>query len=78
MGPDMEGEPNKSVGSVKSQRRWGVRRSFQCHTCRETKPFCWSCPCGFEICDDCLRENMWGMSNNVIWICPDCGRIRGL
>ncbi|MDA8162378.1 MAG: hypothetical protein M0022_05665 [Desulfobacteraceae bacterium] len=57
--------------------RFPRKRKFKCHACGRDLPFCWNCPCGFEICDDCLRENMWGMSNGAVWICPDCGRIRG-
>ncbi|RPH43251.1 MAG: hypothetical protein EHM86_01475 [Desulfobulbaceae bacterium] len=55
------------------KRRLG---EYQCHCCREKKPFCWSCPCGFQICDACFQENKWGISNGPTWICPDCGRIR--
>ncbi|MGB9497193.1 MAG: hypothetical protein ACKVE3_04900 [Dissulfuribacterales bacterium] len=56
--------------------RWGRPKHYRCHACGRELPFCWNCPCGFQICDDCLKENIWGMSNNAIWICPDCGRIR--
>jgi len=63
-------------GPRSKSSRWGRHKQFCCHICQRELPFCWNCPCGFQICDDCLKENMWGMSNNVIWICPDCGRIR--
>jgi len=62
------------------KRQGGYRRrkigEYQCHCCKEKKPFCWSCPCGFQICDDCFQENKWGLSNGPTWICPDCERIR--
>ncbi len=60
----------------KRRSKWGRRGHFQCHCCRRELPFCWNCPCGFQICDDCLKENMWGISNGVTWVCPDCGRVR--
>jgi hypothetical protein len=58
------------------KHHWGERKHYRCHICGKEFPFCWNCPCGFQICDDCMKENMWGMGNNIIWICPDCGRIR--
>ncbi|MCK4837311.1 MAG: hypothetical protein KAS94_00835 [Desulfobulbaceae bacterium] len=58
-----------------SQRRRGGKE-FQCHCCRKVLPFCWNCPCGFQICDECFKENLWGLSNGPTWVCPDCGRVR--
>jgi hypothetical protein len=58
------------------KRRWGGRkRQFHCVACRQDLPFCWNCPCGFQICDQCLKENLWGLSNGPTWVCPDCGRV---
>ncbi len=58
----------------------GYRRrkigEYRCHCCKEKKEFCWSCPCGFQICKTCFEENKWGISNGPTWICPDCERIR--
>lgn len=60
-------------------RKKGSRRKkgepYRCHCCKRTLPFCWSCPCGFQICPECFIENMWGISNGPTWICPDCQRI---
>jgi hypothetical protein len=41
-------------------------------------PFCWRCRCGFMICQECMHENVWGMScNGITWQCPDCGGQNG-
>jgi hypothetical protein len=48
-----------------------------CSACGHEKPFCWGCPCGFRLCQDCLREDRWGYTcNNITWECPDCGGFR--
>ena len=53
------------------------RREKKCVCCRKTYPFCWTCPCGFMICQNCMEENLWGMScNSMTWTCPDCGEVR--
>ena len=51
------------------------RKEFRCHCCKQEKPFCWNCTCGFQICPECFEENKWGMSNGPTWICPDCERV---
>jgi len=49
-----------------------------CDCCRQTFDFCWSCKCGFLICQSCMLDNSWGMTcNNVNWQCPDCGGWNG-
>jgi len=49
-----------------------------CHCCGGQVPFCWTCRCGFAICQACMAENFWGMScNGIIWQCPDCGQWNG-
>jgi hypothetical protein len=49
----------------------------RCTICEREVPFCWSCLCGFKICQACLEENRWGMTcNNITWECPDCGGMR--
>jgi hypothetical protein len=55
-------------------------RKNQCVCCRKTAPFCWQCRhCDFAICQDCMYENIWGMScNGITWICPECGEQNGL
>ena len=63
----------------KKAEKSGYRRKkigeYQCHCCKEKKPYCLSCTCGFMICESCFQENLWGMSNGPTWICPDCERI---
>jgi hypothetical protein len=58
------------------RRRRG--RQFACHCCRRELPYCRNCTCGFEICDECFHQNLWGLSNGPTWVCPDCGRIHML
>ena len=59
------------------RRRRGRHKTYTCVACGRTLPFCWSCPCGFMMCNDCMQENLWGMTcNNITWTCPDCGRTR--
>jgi hypothetical protein len=60
------------------RRRWRRPAEQQCHCCGQTYPFCWRCRCGFEICQACMQENVWGMScNHITWQCPDCGQLNG-
>ena len=57
----------------------GRRRGGEgtCALCEKPVAFCWGCPCGFRICQDCLEENRWGITcNNITWECPDCGAMR--
>lgn len=61
---------------VKKRPRRRGKKKFKCHCCRQELQFCWNCPCGFQICAACLKENKWGMTNGPTWICPDCGNIR--
>jgi hypothetical protein len=45
-----------------------------CCCCRRPADFCWTCACGFTMCQDCMDENAWGMTcNGITWVCPDCG-----
>ena len=47
-------------------------------TASKNAPFCWTCRCGFAICQECMMENFWGMScNGITWVCPDCGESNG-
>ncbi|MBW2176333.1 MAG: hypothetical protein JRH03_05155 [Deltaproteobacteria bacterium] len=53
-------------------------RDKTCHCCTIIAPFCWTCRCGFRICQVCMDENVWGMScNGITWQCPDCGEQNG-
>jgi hypothetical protein len=62
----------------KPPRRWRRPALQQCHCCGENFSFCWRCRCGFQICQSCMHENIWGMScNHITWFCPDCGEQNG-
>ncbi len=70
------------MNSEAPRRTFGRRRRrglTECHCCRGSFPFCWRCRhCGFSICQDCIQENLWGMScNGITWQCPDCGEQNG-
>ncbi|MBI5488378.1 MAG: hypothetical protein HY905_13680 [Deltaproteobacteria bacterium] len=66
----MPDEPT-APDSPRPRRR---KREYECCCCRRQIAFCWSCKCGFGICQDCMDENAWGMTCNfVTWTCPDCG-----
>jgi len=41
-------------------------KQINCHCCTNNAPFCWRCRCGFAICQECMLENIWGMSCNGI------------
>ena len=69
---------NDGEGTEKPQkerrRKWKHAKAYHCATCDRDQPFCWSCPCGFMICSDCMEENFWGMTcNGITWTCTDCG-----
>ncbi|PIU49346.1 MAG: hypothetical protein COS92_07180 [Desulfobacterales bacterium CG07_land_8_20_14_0_80_52_14] len=71
----MRGSSNRQ--SYLQRRRKG--KAYVCHCCNQEVPFCWMCRCGFEICQECMKENFWGMScNGITWQCPDCGAQNGL
>ncbi|MBW2370280.1 MAG: hypothetical protein JRH15_20610 [Deltaproteobacteria bacterium] len=60
------------------RRRRRKSKSWICHCCNDVFPFCWQCRCGFAICQNCMLENVWGMScNGITWQCPDCGEQNG-
>ncbi len=59
-----------------SRKRGRAKRKFVCHLCRREVPYAWNCKCGFMICPECMQANKALMSNDVIWICPDCEEIR--
>ncbi len=63
------------MGKVSGYRRRKLGE-YRCQCCKQAKEFCWSCPCGFQICKKCFEENKWGITNGPTWVCPDCGRIR--
>jgi hypothetical protein len=68
-----------SISRTSYRKKWrGRRRDYVCHCCAKAQPFCWTCRCGFSICQECMAENVWGMSCNAItWQCPDCGEQNG-
>lgn len=60
------------------RKKYRRNRDYECVLCRAKVPFCWTCRCGFSICQSCMLENVWGMScNNITWDCPDCGAQNG-
>ncbi len=73
---DSENISTETRGKRTKRRRRKPGEKFRCHACKKELPFCWNCPCGFQICDDCLKENAWGITNGPTWVCPDCGRVR--
>ena len=69
----------KMSGSQEPGRKakWRRAEKYVCVACSREQSFCWSCPCGFMICWECMEENYWGMTcNGILWTCPDCGAIR--
>lgn len=66
-----------AAGSRKFGRK--KKKAYVCVICRNEPGFCWTCSkCGFQICQDCIRDNLWGMTcNNIEWECPDCGAWNG-
>ena len=67
--------PARETAYRKKRRRL---KDQGCVCCKMTFPFCWTCRCGFSICQNCMLENMWGMTCNAItWTCPDCGGQNG-
>jgi len=69
-----------TVSTVKTEyrRKYRKNRKYLCHCCGGIFPFCWTCRCGFSICQACMYENVWGMScNGITWECPDCGAQNG-
>ncbi|MEW6519434.1 MAG: hypothetical protein AB1461_08475 [Thermodesulfobacteriota bacterium] len=60
----------------KKSGRHRRKKEYVCHCCKKKLPYCLNCPCGFQICEECFKENLWGISNGPTWVCPDCGRIR--
>ena len=77
---DENSEVENSTGKTETgrvgRRRRRKKSTFKCHACKRELPFCWNCPCGFQICDECMKENAWGLTNGPTWVCPDCGRVR--
>ncbi len=66
-----------ATGTAYRKKRPRIK-NYNCDCCGMTFPFCWTCRCGFSICQACMQENMWGMSCNAItWTCPDCGEGNG-
>jgi hypothetical protein len=77
----MSGKTNdrsqRRAEAAERRRRRRARRQYTCVACQRSLPFCWDCPCGFQMCNDCLQDNLWGLTcNNITWTCPDCGATR--
>jgi len=68
-----------SSDSPRYRRRHLRQREPDCPLCGRRVPFCWSCRCGFRLCQACMHENFWTLScNGITWVCPDCGQQNGL
>ncbi|MBA2879698.1 hypothetical protein HNR65_000005 [Desulfosalsimonas propionicica] len=73
----MNTAPDKSSAGRPARGR-NRARNRACQCCGKTVMFCWTCRCGFAICQKCMLENLWGMScNSITWYCPDCGGLNG-
>lgn len=68
----------------KSEKREPSRRRrpagpHECPLCQVERAMFWRCRCGFEMCQVCMDENLWGLTcNNLTWTCPDCGEVNSL
>ena len=68
----------KDQPKEKGRRRREKATLRPCPICGHEQRFLWSCRCGFEMCQTCMDENLWGVTcNNVTWVCPDCGQPNG-
>ncbi|RLC30634.1 MAG: hypothetical protein DRH32_05465 [Deltaproteobacteria bacterium] len=74
-------EKKKNAGRfslTEARRKRRRTKNRVCDCCGKTAPFCWTCRCGFAICQDCMYENFWGLScNGITWVCPECGDQNG-
>ena len=69
---------NNSITNKRIRNKRKRIKEYKCHLCRKEFPFCWHCRCGFFICQNCMNENLWGMTcNGITWQCPDCGDYNG-
>jgi hypothetical protein len=67
-----------SSNKISYRERRRKAREKGCVCCEAKPPFLWQCRCDFRICQDCMEENIWGMScNGITWECPDCGGQNG-
>jgi len=62
------------------KRKRRVKKDFKCSLCTSTPPFAWRCRgCGFTLCQECMNENIWGLScNGITWFCPECETMNDL
>ncbi len=61
-----------------ARRKRRQKQKYECHCCRKEYGFCWRCRCGLHMCQDCMHDNLWGLTcNNITWNCPDCERSNG-
>lgn len=68
---------SKKISSYKLKKL--KAQEAPCHCCgKEDLFFAYRCRCGFTICQDCMDENVWGMTcNGITWECPDCSEQNG-
>lgn len=79
MAPTAEDKSDsKQQQRLEQRNRRRRTRDRVCHCCGKTAPFCWTCRCGFAICQECMNESVWGLScNGITWNCPECDRQNG-
>ncbi|MGN7611015.1 hypothetical protein ACQZV8_02910 [Magnetococcales bacterium HHB-1] len=68
--------PSSLEQAPKRRRRQRRRKTYgPCVACKKVASFAWVCrKCGMTMCQDCMQENLWGMTcNQITWICSDCG-----
>lgn len=71
-------DPTEKSETCLRRKRVSRARNVTCHCCGDIAAFCWTCRCGFAICQTCMHENIWGMScNGITWHCPDCVGVNG-
>ena len=64
----------KPSRKLSRRRRSRHKEQYECCCCRKKTSFCWTCECGLQICQECMQENLWGLTCNYVdWECPDCG-----
>ena len=77
----MDENPNNDEAvPLKTEKKRPGRRAKNrtCQLCKKEYLFCWTCRCGFAMCQNCMNENFWALScNGIQWGCPECGQLNG-
>lgn len=75
-----ENRPKDEASPVRAERKRPGRRARNrvCQLCKKEYLFCWTCRCGFAMCQPCMDENFWTLScNGIQWQCPECSQLNG-